>query len=75
MLVRIDKEADVIYARWGRAKEGTFSREVSPGVYLEEDERGTIIGVEILAASSQAPTGALDHVDVEIFSGEPVSGS
>lgn len=70
MLVRIDKEADIIYARWGETKNRAFSKEVSPGVFLEEDASGTIIAVEILAAASRAPAGALDHVDVEIFSGE-----
>lgn len=68
MLVRIDKEADVIYAKWGTA-ERSFSREVSPGVFLEEDEQGRIIGLEVLSAKSRAPKGALDHVDVVINSG------
>ncbi|MBI2885777.1 MAG: DUF2283 domain-containing protein [Chloroflexi bacterium] len=70
MLVRIDKEADVIYAHWGAAAGKLFSREVAPGVFLEEDEQGAVVGIEVLSASSRTQAGALDHVDVEIFSNE-----
>ena len=70
MLVRIDREANVIYAHWGSPEAKAYSREVAPGVFLEEDERGVIVGIEVLSASSRASAGALDHVDVEIFANE-----
>ena len=72
MLVRIDKEADVIYTRWGKSKARVFSREIAPGIFLEEDGQGRIVGVEVLSATSRAATGALDYVQVEIFGGQGV---
>lgn len=48
--VYYDEEADVLYlARKGREEEVV---EVQPGVNLEFDSKGDLIGVEILRASS-----------------------
>lgn len=74
MLVRIDKEADVIYAHWGEPRGTVYSREVSPGVFLEEDESGTIVGLEVLAASTRGAVDQLDHVDVQIYSSVAAKG-
>lgn len=47
--VHYDKEVDVLYL----SKEGkeAYVEEVSPGISLEFDEEGNIIGIEILNAS------------------------
>lgn len=48
--VRYDAASDTLYIVGGRGQEEEFV-EVAPGVHVELDARGEIVGVEILNAS------------------------
>jgi len=49
-LVRYDRSNDVLYIATRKGVEEEFT-EVAPGVNVELDEKGNILGVEILRAS------------------------
>ena len=48
--VHYDEKADVIYIVTRKGKEEEFV-EVAPGVHVEMDQHGKVIGIEILNAS------------------------
>jgi uncharacterized protein YuzE len=48
--VRYDQGSDTVYIVAGRGKEEEFV-EVAPGVHVELDAKGDVIGIEILRAS------------------------
>jgi uncharacterized protein YuzE len=54
MKIKYDKEVDVVYITFSSAtvKE---SDEDKPGIILDYDEKGEIIGIEILDASQRMP--------------------
>ena len=54
MKLRVDRTADALYLRLNDSKV-TGSQEVSPGVVLDFNERGQVVGVEILFLSQRAP--------------------
>ena len=49
-LVRYDPSSDVLYIAIRKGVEEEFT-EVAPGVNVETDDRGNVLGVEILRAS------------------------
>jgi uncharacterized protein YuzE len=49
-IVNYDYESDVLYIVAKKAKEEEFV-EVAPGINVELDDRGQVIGIEILNAS------------------------
>ncbi|MGR0482757.1 MAG: DUF2283 domain-containing protein [Candidatus Electronema sp. V4] len=53
MRVRVDKESDALYFRLDD-KRIVESEEVRPGVILDFDENGSVIGVEFLGISARA---------------------
>jgi len=53
MRLKIDKESDTLYLRLDESK--VFeSEEVRPGVILDFDSEGRVVGVEFLGISSRA---------------------
>jgi uncharacterized protein YuzE len=52
-----DKTADALYIRFAETAV-VESEEVRPGVMIDLDSEGRIVGVEILDASRQVATGA-----------------
>lgn len=63
MRLRVDKENDSLYFR---LDENTIieSEEVRPGIILDYDENGKVIGIEMLAISTRV---APDHLRVLQF--------
>ena len=49
-LVNYDPKSDVLYIVTRRGKEEEFV-EVAPGIHVELDDKGKVIGIEILHAS------------------------
>ena len=49
-LVNYDYESDILYIAAKKAKEEEFV-EIAPGINVELDDRGQVIGIEILNAS------------------------
>jgi uncharacterized protein YuzE len=54
MRLHVDKEADALYLRLDDSKI-IESQEVAPGVILDYNERGEVVGVEMLDLSKRTP--------------------
>ena len=65
MRVRTDAAADALYIR---LEESAIveSEEVSPGVILDFDEGGRVVGIEILNVRQRLPGAELRRVEVEV---------
>jgi len=65
MRVRTDEAADALYIR---LQESAIveSEEVSPGVILDFDEDGRVVGIEILNVRQRLPGADLKRVEVEV---------
>ena len=65
MRVRTDAAADALYIR---LEESAIveSEEVSPGVILDFDEGGRVVGIEILNVHKKLPGADLKRVEVEV---------
>ena len=63
MVIRYNKEVDAIYIRFSDAKVAE-SDEEKPGIILDYDESGNIIGIEVLKASEKTsqPNGIVYEV-------------
>ena len=65
MRVRMDQEADALYIRLDETPI-VESEEVSPGIILDFDENGRVIGVEMLNVRQRLPGADLKRVEVEV---------
>ena len=65
MRVRTDEAADALYIR---LEESAIveSEEVSPGVILDFDEDGRVVGIELLNIRQRLPGANLKRVEVEV---------
>jgi uncharacterized protein YuzE len=65
MRVRTDEAADALYIR---LEESAIveSEEVRPGVILDFDEGGRVVGIEILNVRERLPGADLKRVEVEV---------
>ena len=63
MVIRYDKELDIVYIRFSENKIEE-SNEDKPGIILDYDIDGSIVGIEVLNASSQMvqPNGIVYEV-------------
>lgn len=52
MKIEYDKEVDALYIRI-QEKDGARTQEVSDGVNLDFDDKGRLIGLEVLSASKR----------------------
>ena len=63
MLIKYDKEVDIVYIQFseGRVAE---SDENKPGIILDYDDMGNIVGIEVLEASKKMiqPNGIIYEV-------------
>ncbi len=65
MRVRFDQQADALYVRLDESPV-VESEEVRPGVMLDLDQRGEIVGIEILRVGQRLPTAQLKHVEFDL---------
>lgn len=65
MRMRLDSDADALYVRFSERSIETTS-EVRPGVMLDYDAEGHIVGVEILNASQSLGVTDLKQLAVEV---------
>lgn len=63
MEIQLDPEADALYLTLKRGRVAK-SREVEPGVVLDLDRSGRVLGVEVLDASRRYAAEALRRVSV-----------
>ena len=63
MVIRYDKELDIVYIRFSE-KKIEESNEDKPGIILDYDIEGSIVGIEVLNASSKMvqPNGIVYEV-------------
>jgi uncharacterized protein YuzE len=52
MNIKFDKEADALYVRFSSAEVAT-SEESKPGIIMDYDAEGNIVGIEMLNASQK----------------------
>ena len=64
MRLKIDKEADALYFRLDET-EIVESEEVQPGVILDYDKDGRVIGIEMLAISTRTEPETLKVLQFE----------
>lgn len=65
MRVRMDEAADALYIRLDEAPIEE-SEEVSPGVVLDFDNDGRVVGIEILDVRQKLPSADLKRVQFEL---------
>ena len=65
MRVRMDAGADALYIRFEESPI-VESEEVSPGVILDFDENGRVVGLEMLNVRQRLPRADLKRVEVEV---------
>jgi uncharacterized protein YuzE len=65
MRMKVDREADALYIRFDDAKI-VESEEVSDGIVLDFDEKGRVVGLEMLGVRQRFPTADLTRMDVEV---------
>jgi uncharacterized protein YuzE len=58
MKLRVDEKADALYLRLNEAAI-VESEEVEPGVVLDYDKKGRVVGVEILGLKARVKRGSL----------------
>jgi uncharacterized protein YuzE len=63
MLIKYDKEVDVVYIQFSE-KQIAESDEDKPGIILDYDTDGNIVGIEVLEASKKMgqPNGVIYEV-------------
>jgi uncharacterized protein YuzE len=63
MVIRYDKELDIVYIRFSE-NQISESDEEKPGIILDYDQQGSIVGIEVLNASKQIiqPNGIVYEV-------------
>jgi uncharacterized protein YuzE len=63
MLIRYNKEVDVVYIQFSE-KQVAESDEGKPGIILDYDNDGNIVGIEVLEASKKMgqPNGVIYEV-------------
>jgi uncharacterized protein YuzE len=65
MKVCFDQEADALYVRLDESS--VFeSEEIRPGVMIDLDQRGEIIGLEMLRVSERLPSAELTHLEFDL---------
>lgn len=65
MKVRFDEQADALYVRLGDSPI-VESEELRPGLIVDLDARGEVVGLEILQVLERIPSADLKHVDLEL---------
>jgi uncharacterized protein YuzE len=64
MRLRVDQENDALYLRLDESRI-MESEEVQPGVVLDFDENGKVVGVEIMGLKDRVPIEALRQLHFE----------
>lgn len=62
MRVRIDRQTDALYFRLDERRI-VESEEVRPGIVVDYDDKGQVIGVEFLDVSKRAPQNELASIE------------
>jgi uncharacterized protein YuzE len=63
--VHFDEQADALYVRLADSSI-VESEELRPGLIVDLDERGEVMGLEILDVAQRVPAADLKHTDFEV---------
>lgn len=66
MKIYFDEESDAVFIRLNESKEITDSCEVEKGVVLDFDNKGEVIGIEILNVKQRIPLDQLKELKFKI---------
>jgi uncharacterized protein YuzE len=61
MKLKVDRQADALYLSLSEAP-AARSEEVSPGIIVDYDDRGRVVGIEMLYLSKRAPETDLQRL-------------
>lgn len=64
MKLKVDQEADALYLTLSDAPSAS-SDEIAPGIILDYDEHGHVVGIELLYLSKRAPEVDLQRILLE----------
>jgi len=64
MKLTVDQAADALYLNLDDAP-AEDSREIAPGVILDDDASGKVVGMEMLHLSKRVAKGSLEKLQVE----------
>jgi uncharacterized protein YuzE len=70
MKTHFDPLADVLYVRVSE-KRIDHTQTVAPGVNLDIDAGGDLVGIEVLSVSTRVKTEGPEKVGIELLLGEP----
>lgn len=65
MKLKVDRQADVLYLTLSEAP-ASRTDEVSPGVLIDYDEQGRVVGIEMLYLSKRTPDVDLQRLLFEV---------
>ena len=65
MRIKVDLESDALYFRLSEDPLEN-SQEVSPGIILDFNKAGKVIGIEVLGIKGRNPLEDLSHLNVEM---------
>lgn len=66
MRVTFDQEADALYVRLDKSHVGE-TEEIRPGVMIDLDERGEVVGLEVLRAGERLSLAELKRMEFELL--------
>jgi uncharacterized protein YuzE len=74
MRVRYDPDADALYIRLDETPIAN-SAEVGPGIVLDYDSAGRVVGIEVLDAARRLPGADFRRIQFEVHESADASGS
>ena len=66
MTVRFDSNADAVFIRLDECKKVEESQEVEPGVILDYDSEGKVIGIELLRVKDRVSMDQLKELKFQL---------
>jgi uncharacterized protein YuzE len=61
MKLKVDQQADALYLTLGEAP-ASRTEEVSPGIIVDYDDQGRVVGIEMLYLSKRAPQAEIQRL-------------
>jgi uncharacterized protein YuzE len=61
MRLKVDQQADALYLSLSEDA-ASRSEEIAPGIILDYDDGGTVVGIEMLYLSKRAPDSELNRI-------------
>ncbi|MDI6916541.1 MAG: DUF2283 domain-containing protein [Thermoplasmatales archaeon] len=65
MRVKVDMESDALYFRLCE-EHIEDSEEIAPGIVIDYDKEGKVVGIEVLGIKNRFPAEDLSHLKVEM---------